>query len=73
MAKEKNEWVKFTLRLNPETVYLMHKYCKQPSPILRNLVESWVRELVRKALEKEEKLKQVGSEINWEDNNGRGS
>lgn len=65
MAKEKTEWVKFTLRLDPDTVHLMHKYCKEPTPIIRELVRAWVRELVRKALEEEKMKEQAGDNIQW--------
>lgn len=65
MAKEKTDWVKFTLRLDPDTVHLMHKYCKEPTPIIRELVRAWVRELVRKALAEEKMKEQAGDNIQW--------
>ena len=65
MAKEKTDWVKFTLRLDPETAFLMHKYCKEPTTIIRELVRAWVKDLVRKNLEAEEKRKQAGDNIQW--------
>lgn len=65
MVKEKTEWVKFTVRLDPDTVHLMHKYCKEPTPIIRELVRAWVRELVRKALVEEKMKEQAGDNIQW--------
>lgn len=65
MAKEKTDWVKFTVRLDPDTVHLMHKYCKEPTPVIRELVRAWVRELVRKALVEEKMKEQAGDNIQW--------
>jgi len=62
---EKNEWVKFTLRLRPETVYLMHKYCKEPTRVLRKLTETWVASLVEKGLKEELEITKAGENIKW--------
>jgi len=65
MPKEKTDWVKFTLRLDPETAYLMHKYCKEPTPILREMVKAWVRTLVEKELKEKKQREQAGEQIQW--------
>lgn len=65
MAREKTEWVKFTVRLEPETAYLMHKYCKEPTVTIRALIKSWVKELVRKNLAAQEDVLKTGEDIKW--------
>lgn len=67
MGKEKRDWIKFTIRLEPETVHLMHKYCKEPTPILRELIKSWVKEITRKGLEEEARRMAAGKDLKWED------
>lgn len=63
--KEKTDWVKFTLRLDPETSYLMHKYCKEPTRVMRELVKRWVRSLVEKSLREEKGIEKAGEDIKW--------
>lgn len=65
MPKEKTDWAKFTVRLDKETVHLMHKYCKEPTPIIRELIRAWVRKITKEALEQEAQRKQAGENIKW--------
>lgn len=42
-----NDWVKLTIRLRPETHYLMNKHCKsEPAVVIRSMIEKWVQRLV---------------------------
>lgn len=65
MPKEKTDWVKFTIRLDPETSYLMHKYCKEPTPILREMIKAWVRGLVARSIKEQSQIEQAGEDIKW--------
>lgn len=43
----KTEWVKLTIRLRPETHYLMNKHCKgEPAVLIRAMIEKWVNRMV---------------------------
>lgn len=53
----KNDWVKLTIRLHPETHYLMKKHCKgEPAAIIRVMIEKWVNAMVELS-KKETQLK----------------
>lgn len=56
----KTDWVKLTIRLRPETHYLMNRYCKsEPAVVIRSMIEKWVSKLVE--LDRAEKeLKEDG-------------
>ena len=50
------EWTKLTIRLRPETNYLLKKYCKsEPAVIIRTMIERWVSQMV----EQENRIKEI--------------
>lgn len=56
----KNDWVKLTIRLRPETHYLMNKHCKsEPAVVIRAMIEKWVQRMVEMS-KREEELKEDG-------------
>lgn len=56
----KNDWVKLTIRLRPETHYLMNKHCKsEPAVVIRSMIEKWVQKMVELS-KQEEELKEDG-------------
>lgn len=51
----KNDWVKLTIRLRPETHYLMNKHCKsEPAVVIRSMIEKWVQKMVELSKQEEE-------------------
>lgn len=51
----KNDWVKLTIRLRPETHYLMNKHCKsEPAVVIRSMIEKWVQRMVEISKQEEE-------------------
>lgn len=56
----KNDWVKLTIRLRPETHYLMNKHCRnEPAVVIRAMIEKWVQRMVELS-KKEEEIKADG-------------
>jgi hypothetical protein len=58
----KTDWVKLTIRLRPETHYLLNKHCpSEPAVVIRSMIEKLVSRYVRMA-EEERRLKENGGD-----------